>query len=119
LFVDCDDTLEFYCVGSMCTHNGMHPYGSDGVANERLIEEIKRWRRDNPNALFVVWSGGGGWYARHFAERYFPRERFACLDKFGCNLEIPGPDDIVIDDMPIVTAAPVQNPREWMYEDPS
>lgn len=119
LFVDCDDTLELYiCDDSNC--DGTHPFGAlhrDGHPNTRLIEEIKKWRAANPDSMFVVWSGGGNRYAERFAQAYFPDERIVCLDKFGCNMELPKKDDIVIDDMDIVTDAPVQNPREWSYDE--
>jgi len=126
LFCDCDDTLVLYCVsdeltGRECKHE-VHTYGDfagdlDGCPNVRLINEIKKWREDNPLADLIIWSGGGSWYARRFAERFFPEEtKVICLDKLGKNFNLPNADDIVIDDQDIRSAATVQDPRIWVYD---
>ena len=69
-FFDCDDTLVLY------GNPGPNPYGyymdTPYEVNSRLIEGIKELHEREPEALIVVWSGGGreegGWLAREGAD---------------------------------------------------
>ena len=110
LWIDCDDTLALYCTtpdNPECEHDGVHPYGSQFspyVPNYALIEGIKRFRRENPSARIIVWSGGGDWYANTFVRQLLPtvwRVEVANKDHYTM-LEVQE-DDLVIDDMEIAT----------------
>ena len=61
LFVDCDDTLVLYL------EVGPNPYGiywgTPYEVNHRLVEGMLRFGERYPEALIVVWSGGGLEYA--------------------------------------------------------
>jgi len=98
LFTDCDDTLALYCDFD-CGHDAH--FGSrfgPWVPNEPLIKGIHKFRRDNPDALIVVWSGGGAGYAETFAHRLLPGVYDTCMDKWGDNFNLVRDDDIVVDD---------------------
>jgi hypothetical protein len=102
LFVDCDDTLALYCLpNGRCEHGDVHPYGSKWspwVPNERLVEGIKAFRAENPEALIVVWSGGGKEYAKRFIDKLLPDLGVTAMDKWRPYTDLAKAMDIVVDD---------------------
>lgn len=103
LFVDCDDTLALYCSvpTSKCEHKGIHPYGSrwsPWVPNEPLIAHIRGFRERHPDALIVVWSGGGKDYAQRFIDKLLPDQGIVAMDKWVPNTDLVRAADIVVDD---------------------
>ena len=114
IYLDCDDTLALYCYFD-CGHDE-HPFGALSMPwypNEPLIAGVKAFRATNPDALIVVWSGGGKDYARTFAERLLPGIYDTTMDKWGDALKLPRPGDIVVDDCVIITAGTHYLPDEW------
>ena len=101
LFVDCDDTLVLYCNGLRCEHGDVHPYGSKydpWVPNEPLIAHIKAFRERHPDALIVVWSGGGKGYAQGFIDKLLPDLGITALDKWAPSTDLVRAADFVVDD---------------------
>ena len=127
LFVDCDDTLILFCFqpGEACPHGGVHPYGASEsypqVPNERLIAGMRQFRVDNPEALIVIWSGGGAWYAMSVIKRLNIHDLQAqAWDKFGHSFDFVTEGDIVVDDQaPLQRALTSQQfkPMEWPPEE--
>lgn len=118
LFVDVDDTLVIYEEDG----NDAHPYGvylgQPWHANKRLIQGIKNFREENPEALIVIWSGGGKQYAQEWAEQLdLIQYDIVTMDKGFRNIEEmvrPG-TDIVVDDMELVGKLTFK-PWEWPGE---
>lgn len=111
LFVDCDDTLVFYQDGSTSPHPYGTYMGTPFVVNAQLVEGIREFRRDDPWAVIVIWSGGGKEYAEMWARR-LELDHLAigmCKDKVAYDLIQPG--DIVVDDDPDVPRT--HGPYEW------
>jgi len=112
LFVDVDDTLILYDVAGE-----QHPcglvYGQAYTVNEELIKYIRWFALEHPDALVVIWSGGGREYAEHVA-------RLAGVDNIGAAYLCKCPDtfalveedSIVFDDQEIKVPARVWGPRD-------
>lgn len=101
LFVDCDDTLVLFDGET----GEIHPYGFWRDApyhiNEPLITFIKKFAEKRPNALIVIWSGGGHEYARAVANELLPDVEVWALTKDRTAFELVRENDMVIDDQPI------------------
>ena len=98
IFVDCDDTLLLY--RSTRLHN---PYGYwHGIAylpNTRLIQGIVQFRLDNPESKIVIWSGGGGEYAKECATHLgIASICDSFLVKDTTNFHLIQSGDVVVDD---------------------
>lgn len=110
LFVDVDDTLVLY------QRPGPNPYGvyagTPWEPNIRLIEGVKQFAKDNPEALIVVWSGGGRAYAIEWADRLGLGDIADGLLKDSSTMHLITEEDIVIDDMDL-GGRRTHNPYEW------
>ena len=100
LFVDVDDTLVLY------DKAGPNPYGvymgTSWSANEPLIEGIKQFAQDNPDAVIVIWSGGGKDYAGMWAHHLRLDGLMVAMDKDDMAVkELIRDGDIVVDDMDV------------------
>lgn len=114
LWVDVDDTLVIY--GD--TANLTHPYGSyhgtPWTANEPLLAGIKAFRRIYPDAMIVVWSGGGAQYAKEWVERLLPDTEVFAFGKNPVTATLIKERDIVVDDyVDFECPAKVYGPHEW------
>lgn len=110
LFVGIDDTLVLYSVV------GPNPFGAlDGVSyifNEPLVQGVKNFRRDNPDALIVLWSGGGAQYARRFGDLAGLLDFVdLCMIKDDSTLNFITEGSIVVDDMDV--AWRTHDPYSW------
>ena len=110
LFVDCDDTLILYD-----SEGDVHPYGfSRGDpyhVNETLVAFIWGFRAKYPDALIVIWSGGGRAYAEQVAREVGLSEvATLCAIKDRTTFGLVTTDDIVVDDqklsVPVVITPP-------------
>lgn len=97
LFIDVDDTLIKYKNDAE-----MNPYGfwkgDPYEPNFELIEAIKEYRKKYPDALIVIWSGGGKPYARAAADHLFPGNDFTTMEKGWDYFPLVRDTDIVVDD---------------------
>mgnify|MGYP000359170690 CR=1 FL=1 len=96
----------------------MHPYGFVRGEryrwNEPLIAFIKEFRAKYPDALIVIWSGGGVQYAQHAAESMgLDYLDITYLDKDVTTFHLVGEDDIVVDDQELKVPAKVRHPSEF------
>lgn len=111
LFVDCDDTLILYSQTGINPY-GVH-YGTPYIVNEGLAEFIRQYAAAMPDALIVIWSGGGKEYARECA-------KLAGVDDIGAaylikdrsTFDLVDKDSIVFDDQFISVGATVRGPHE-------
>ncbi len=98
LWVDVDDTLVLYQ-----TDQAVNPYGyymgTPYLFNEKLIKGIKKFSRDHPAALIVVWSGGGAEYAEMWAHKLGIGHLVHCMTKDKLSLALVREGDICVDDM--------------------
>jgi len=109
LFVDCDDTLILYNQKGINPY-GLH-YGTPFTVNTGLVTYIRKWAKDNPDALVVIWSGGGKAYAELCASLAGVGDlgaTYLCKDRDTFALVHEG--DIVFDDQPIKVDAPRLEP---------
>jgi len=120
LFVDVDDTL----IRAVVDDGQIHPYAfwrCPYRVNEPLVEYVKQFRRDHPEALIVIWSGGGADYARAAVAALFGFD-YDCapMVKDRTTFGLVREWDIVVDDQRICTAeryelrvrAPVLHPDD-------
>lgn len=117
LFVDVDDTLILYD-----TEGEVHPYGfvrgTPYRFNAPLIAFVKEFRAKHPDALIVIWSGGGAQYARHAAESVgIDHLDLICCIKDSTTFYLVGEDDIVVDDQELKVPAKVRHPSEFSEYD--
>ena len=109
LFVDCDDTLILFD-----SEGEIHPFGfwrdDPYRINEPLVAFIQRFREENPDALIVIWSGGGHNYARAIANEVLPDTEVWALTKDRMTFPLVNEEDIVVDDMDIKVSAKVLRP---------
>ncbi len=118
LFVDCDDTIVLYKPESenVSGQGNRHPYGlmyddSLYVFNEPLLKFIVAFREKHPDALIVIWSGGGAWYAERVAEQAgIGHLDLTYMDKDRTTFPLVDEDDIVVDDQELRVAATVTPP---------
>jgi hypothetical protein len=114
LWVDVDDTLVIYDDDGKMTHPAGIHYGTAWKVNEPLLAGIRAFRMIYPDAMIVLWSGGGVDYARTWRDRLL-----ADVDAhaFGKNPQIASlikEDDIVVDDyVDFKCPARVYGPHEW------
>ncbi len=113
LFVDVDDTLVLYDM------EAPNPYGvyegTPYTVNERLIEGLRKFRKEHPQDSIFIWSGGGAQYAEMWAAKLNLEgvvDWWLTKDKTIIDLIEPG--DIVIDDMDVKwrTHTPFNWPEE-------
>ena len=106
LFVDCDDTLILWDTEP----NGLGSYGYH--LNHELIEAVLKYMAITKDNL-VVWSGGGEEYARRWARCSFPDTEWEAISK---DITLPDAelDDVCVDDMDIIPAAPVFTWQEFV-----
>lgn len=96
LFVDVDDTLLRWYGG-----RAPHPFGAGATGcepNQDVIDAIGRWRHKNPDGMLIIWSGGGADYAKTWARRLLPHERWSAEAKH--NPLVDPANDVFIDDAP-------------------
>jgi hypothetical protein len=95
LFIDVDDTLIIYE-----NDNKQNPYGvyngEKWSLNQPLFDAIVKFRETFPDALIVVWSGGGQEYAQMWVNGLMRELDVVALDKSVFNLVRW--NDIVVDD---------------------
>lgn len=111
LFVDCDDTLILYSRTGINPHGVL--FGTPYVVNDGLVAFVRRIAAANPDALIVIWSGGGGQYAEVVA-------KIAGLDDIAATYMVKDhttyplvrAEDIVFDDQDIKVPAIVWRPDE-------
>ena len=113
LFVDIDDTLVLYD-----TDGEINPYGflKDETyrANAPLVDFIHRFRERYPEALIVIWSGGGSRYA-HTVSRALGLEELEVVPmlKDQTTFGMVREKDLVVDDQPIAVPAVVISPKDY------
>lgn len=111
LFVDCDDTLILYSQEGINPY-GVH-YGTPYVVNEPLRRFIRQYAARLPDALIVIWSGGGKEYARECVRLAGLDDlEVACLIKDKSTFSLVDADSIVFDDMAILVRAEVRGPHD-------
>ncbi len=97
LFIDVDDTLVLYI-----NNKEMNPYGfwqnDTYEPNFELIEAIKEYSEKYPDALIVIWSGGGKDYANSAMRHFFPNSHFTPMMKGWDEFPLIRDGDIVVDD---------------------
>ena len=112
LFVDVDDTL----IGWQAAVNVQQPDGfymeTPWVANEKLIEGIRAYRKDNPWAVIIIWSGGGKKYAEMWAHRLGLDHLSSSMVKDKMAYDLISEGDIVIDDEDL-GGHRTHKPNEW------
>ena len=110
LFVDCDGTLLLYPA------EGEHQLGAyDGLQwtpNHALIQGIKDYVKKHPDALVVVWSGGGRRYAQICQRMVGLGDIAAAMVKSGATINLVRPGDIVVDDQEL-GGVRTHKPDEW------
>ena len=108
LFVDCDDTLILW--DNTPLESGL--YSAKYEVNTKLIEAVHKYLAHTKDNL-VVWSGGGEEYARRWARMCFPDTEWEAISK---DITLPDAelDDVCVDDMDIVPAAPVLTWQEFV-----
>lgn len=113
LFVDCDDTLVLFDGEA----GEIHPYSfwryDSCRPNESLIAFIKKFAKEHPNALIVIWSGGGKDYAQAVANELLPDVEVAATIKDKTTFGLVRENDIVVDDQPIDVEAVVISPKTF------
>lgn len=113
LFVDVDDTLLLYD-----SEGDTHPYGiwkDDSYhINKHLVKQIHRFREKYPDALIVVWSGGGTQYAKIVADLLLPNLDIVPMIKDRTTFPLVRMGDWVIDDENIEVIAYVHQPEVLM-----
>ncbi|KKM22552.1 hypothetical protein LCGC14_1624140 [marine sediment metagenome] len=112
LFVDCDDTLIIY---DNEDDGELHAYGYlKGFPyhlNGPLVSYIKWFAEEYPEELIVIWSGGGGDYARTIAERIFPGMEVATMIKDETTYPLVRENDIVVDDQDLPLPNKIHRPN--------
>ncbi len=111
-FFDCDDTLVLY--------QNMHeknPYGfyydQPFLLNERLADGIKAIAVNDPEAMIVIWSGGGMDYARMWKDKFdLPG---VSLTKDISTFHLIEEDSIVVDDDSL-GGRRTHGPHDWPEE---
>lgn len=94
VFVDVDDTLVRWAPE---TRGVIHPYGNgaeDWGPNCDVILLLRALKAEGAN--ITVWSGGGEWWAKHWAEKLIPNLYDSAIDKYP---RIPSQEEIYIDDL--------------------
>lgn len=115
LFVDCDDTLILYSD----KRQSMHPYGvfygQEYVPNTRLIAQMNEFVSKYPDALVVIWSGGGYRYAEEVAKLlYLEHLDASYLTKDVDTFSLVRKCDIVVDDLNLESLpCYTYKPDEW------
>ncbi len=111
LFVDVDDTLVLFD-----SEGEVHPYGfwrNDAYRlNDPLAEYIFQFRRDNPDALIVVWSGGGAEYAKAVIDDLLHGFDATPMIKDRTTFYLVREWDIVVDDQELRVPARVLRPDD-------
>ena len=117
LFVDCDDTLVKYQDRGDPTPYGVK-YGVPWLPNERLINGVIAYRHAHPEALIVVWSGGGQEYAQMWADKLLSSIDVTAMVKDETTFGLVLHDSIVVDDqdLGIPTGGRQFKPDEWPEE---
>jgi hypothetical protein len=114
LWVDCDDTLVIYHDTANKTHPYGDYYGTPWHANEPLIAGIRAFRMIYPDAMIVIWSGGGAEYARTWRDRLVPDVDAHGFGKNPAMATLIKAGDIVVDDyVDFKCPAKVYGPHEW------
>tara|TARA_Y100000310_G_scaffold251408_1_gene257877 strand:- start:3980 stop:4528 length:549 start_codon:yes stop_codon:yes gene_type:complete len=118
LFVDCDDTLVIYETSEEKNPYGFY-LGESWHPNEPLIEGIKKFQENNPNAAIIIWSGGGRKYAEEWTKRLFEKiltplnfNNIINLTKDRDAFGLIRPGDVVIDDEDLADRR-THYPHEW------
>lgn len=111
LFVDVDDTLVQYD-----SEGEIHPYGfvrnEPYRVNQQLVTYIRQFRVKRPEALIVIWSGGGTQYAAQVAAEMLPGVDVVPMLKDKTTFKLVRPEDIVFDDEPIHVLGQVFRPDD-------
>lgn len=111
LFVDVDDTLVLYENDNLQNSYGVF-WGVAWRPNEVLIKGMRDYRRDNPNALIIMWSGGGREYAKMFAGMLHIEDIVdAYYIKDDTTAHLVTKNSIVVDDMDMMGRT--HRPFEW------
>ncbi len=97
LMIDCDDTLVLYEHTVPPNPYGLY-LGTAWKPNERLIAGIRAFRISHPDALIIIWSGGGKEYARMWADRLLPGMDVVAMIKDRTTLHLCTEYSIVVDD---------------------
>lgn len=118
LFVDCDDTLVKWLGVDGQPLEGQNPYGGGAEkweANAELVVAIETWleREKDADPRVIVWSGGGGNYARRWAEMILPGRWHLASEK---NISYPADGDVCVDDALIKVAGVLLTPDEFIAE---
>lgn len=101
LFIDVDDTLVKWK-----GFGDVHPYGANAEEYD-IREDIKEFAK-NWCGYVIVWSGGGAWYANHWATKTGIRHHYAV----GKDYRVVKPTDVVIDDSFIAITEFLIHPSE-------
>ena len=113
LFVDVDDTLILYD-----SEGEVHPYGiwrhDPYRVNTKLIGFINLFRVKWPEAMVVIWSGGGANYARMAADAVLSGVKVTTLLKDRDTFGLVRENDIVVDDQDLKVDCPVLRPDDPM-----
>ena len=117
LFVDVDDTLIIYDRPPPNPHG--YNQGIPWRVNQPLLDGIRRFHADNPEALIIIWSGGGKEYAEMWIYRYGLTGLAVGMLKDQWALSLIQEGDIVVDDQdePWRTHSPDQWPSEGSTRD--
>ena len=112
LFVDVDDTLIIY------DRPPPNPYGyCQGIpwrVNQPLLDGIRRFHADDPEAQIIIWSRGGKEYSEILIDRFGLTGLVVGMIKDQWSLSLIQEGDIVVDDLdePWRTHSPDQWPSE-------
>ena len=110
LFIDVDDTLIIY------DRPAPNPYGffqgTPWRVNQPLLDGIRRFHADNPEAQIIIWSGGGKEYTEIWIDRFGLTGLVVGMLKDHWSLSLIQEGDIVVDDLdePWRTHSPDQWP---------
>jgi hypothetical protein len=111
LFVDCDDTLLLFDDGAEA-----HPYGfwkgDKYRINVPLVDYVTQFRKDNPCALVVIWSGGGREYAEEVKRAVFGDFDAVTMVKDRTTFHMVREWDLVVDDQDLGVRARVMRPDD-------
>ena len=116
LFVDCDDTLIIYDDEDEVKHPYGYIKGYPYRLNEPLIRYIKWFAEEYPEELIVIWSGGGGDYARTIVERVLPDVDVVTMIKDATTYPLVRADDIVVDDQDLPLPNKIHRPNGGIIE---
>src|SRR3990167_4835522 len=97
LFVDCDDTLVIWQDRYVNQDKELWVRDKWDI-NEPLVRAVHSFLAERPEYVLIVWSGGGVWYARRWAEKAFPGGNVMSLAK---DNQLPREGDVLVDDMHI------------------